>query len=167
MTGGHGRFPIAAFLQFPIAGDDEDAIGSLVDLSRNGDAYGDRHTVAEWARVGLDAGHVIAVGMTIQRRERSHVGLQRFPFDEAGFSQRRVKGAARVPLAQDQPVAVRRPRVRGIDLHHAEVERRENIDNGHVAARMSLSGLVDHGDSRAADRKRFVADSSGGDFEAF
>ena len=73
---GHRGFPVAAFLQFAVAGDDEDAIVGLVDLAGDGDADGDRQAVPERPGVRLDARDVVPVGVAVERRQRLHVGRE-------------------------------------------------------------------------------------------
>ena len=139
VPGGHRRLPIAALLQFAVAGDDEDAKVRLVDLPGDGDADGDRQAVAERAGVGLDAGDIVAVGMAVEHRHRLHVGREPIERDEAGFSERRIERAARMALAEDQPVAAGVARRLRVDAQHAEIQRRQDVGDRQVAAGMALS----------------------------
>ena len=72
-------------------------------------------------------GDVVAVRMPVQHRQRLHVGLKHLDRNEARFGERRIEGAARVALAQDQPIPVGRARRFRIDPQHAEIQRRQNV----------------------------------------
>ncbi len=112
MAGRHRRLPVAALLQFAIAGDDEDAIRSARSIWP---------AMATPTAIGMPwpsgpvlastPGDVIAVGMAVEHRQRLHVGRQRLDREEAGLGKRRIERAARVALAQN--AAGRDPGSRG------------------------------------------------------
>ena len=69
VDGGHDGFPVAALLEFTIAREDEGAALGAVHLRRKRDADGDRQAVAERPGIGLDAGHLVAIGVAVQPRQ--------------------------------------------------------------------------------------------------
>ena len=158
VAGEHAGFPVAAFLQFAVAGHHENAPGGAADLAGDRHADRDRHAVAERPGIGLDAGQVVAVGVAVQSRQRAHIGRQQVTRKVARFGKGGVEGAGAVALAHDEAVAVRRPRLGGVVAEHAEIEGRQYIRYREIAAGVPLARGEDHLQRGAADQASLLPD---------
>ena len=62
----HDGFPVATFLHFSIARDDHCAPGVSTQFGCFCHANCDWQAMAQWACVGLNAGHLVAIGVAVE-----------------------------------------------------------------------------------------------------
>ena len=72
------------------------------------------------------------------------VGEQLLHGEEAAFGQRGVDTRARVPLAQDQPVALRHARIVGIIAQHVGIEHGHKVRHGKDAGNVGRTAPAGH-----------------------
>ena len=129
--------------------------GAPSSLAAERHADGDRQAVAERPGVGLDAGHLVAVGVAVQLRQRLHVGVELLRRERTRA--RRAWRRARPTRGPCSGRSGRGPGSRGDagrQPQHVEIEHREDVGAGQVAARMPHARLVHHAQAGAPDAPR-------------
>ena len=144
------RLPVGTLVHLAVAQQNERAPRLALALGGQRAAAAERQTVAERAGGKINAGDLVAdVGH--QARAVPAVGKQLLFREEAAQRERRVQGAAAVALAQDEAVAFRPLRTRGIDLEDAAVEHGQKVRHRKRAADVGRLCGGDHFHGLAAD----------------
>ncbi|MND81988.1 hypothetical protein D3C80_738010 [compost metagenome] len=113
--------------------------------------------MAERPGIGFHAGKIIAVRMAVQLGLRLHVGFQPVFRIIAGGAKGGIKRARCVALRHDEAIPLRHIRLFRVIPHHAEIERRNDVDRRKIAAGMSELSIMDHRESPAAHPQCFLA----------
>ena len=125
MGGGGRRLPRLTLLAVAVGEQAEDLCRRIEPVEPQGEADADTHRQALAERAGgdLDAGGAGHVGVSLQRRPdlaQTHQLLQR---EVPVVSERGVLDRRRVPLAEDEPVALGPLRILGIVPEHPVLAR--------------------------------------------
>ncbi len=161
--------------ELAVAGQDVGVIALLVDPGGQRVADADRQPLAERAGRGLDAGEPLHVGVPLERAAQLAQGHDLVVREIARLGQRRVEHRRRMPLGENEPVAVGPVRVLGIvPQESAEIQGRHDLDGRQRAAGMPRAGLGRHLQNVLPDRfgssqksieivghRSFLADSPG------
>ena len=131
--------------ELAVAGHDVGVIALLIDAGGQGVADADRQPLAERAGRGLDAGEPLHVGVPLERAADLAQGHDLVVREVAGLRERRVEHRRRMPLGEDEPVAVRPVGILGVvPQEPAEVEGRHDLGGRQRAAGMARAGLGRH-----------------------
>ena len=139
----HGGLPDLPLLALPVADDRIDADGAAVQLSRHRHAHGGREPLPEAARRHIDARRAVHIAVAREVGVRTVEGVQPVEPEIAPERQRRVERRAAVPLGEDEAVAVGLLRVRRVDVHHVEIEHREDLGQREAAPDVAHAELPD------------------------
>lgn len=88
--------------------------------------------------------HALVADVTAEAAAVLAVGEQLLHGEEAAFGQRGVDTRARVPLAQDQPVALRHARIVGIIAQHVGIEHGHQVRHGKDAGDVRRAAAAGH-----------------------
>src|ERR1700674_18042 len=141
----HCRLPDTALLKLAITADHVRAPVRSGNLRSEGSADADAQSVAQWSRTGLHTRHLARIRMTIQPRQWLLERVQLSRRKESSSGEGHVQRARAVALAEDETVTFGRIRPLRIDVEHAEIQCREDINHREVAPCMTKPGSVDHG----------------------
>ena len=147
---GHRGLPVAALLQLAVAGQHErsprlrrPALPPRATPTAIGSPCPSGPVFAS------TPGTLLRSGCPFSLRERLHVGRQPLAGKEPGLGERGVQRRGRMALAEHEAIAQRVCGIRGVDGEDPEVQGRENVRGGQVAARMPHLGRVDHAQAGA------------------
>jgi hypothetical protein len=164
VSGKHRRFPGRAFVTLAVAQEDEHAPGRL--LKRRGECHSGRYreAVAERAGGNLDAGDSLVGDVAAQQRAIGVVGCEEALVNEPAEGQRGVDGRTGVPLAQNEPVALRALGVGWPDSENPRVEDGESVCAGQRRRDVRAATAVGHADGAPPNGQReFFAGQRGRD----
>jgi hypothetical protein len=99
--------------------------------------------VAERPGVGLDARHLVAIRVAVQRRERFGESREFFRRNETAHREYRVQRRGTVALAQDEAITFGPLRVGRVVVHDAAEQRDQRIRGREVAADVAQPGTFD------------------------
>ena len=123
MCSRQGGFPVTAFRQFAVAGDQKNAAGAVAFLRGQRQPHRNRQTVAQRAGVELDARRFLPHRVAGEMGIGMLVGLQPLDREEADFRQDAVVAAHGVAFRLDVDIALRVVEPVRRDVKDAEIER--------------------------------------------
>ena len=153
LGGRGGGFPVLSFAELAVAGQDVGVIALLVDPGGQRVADADRESLAERAGGGLDSGQPLHVGVPLERAAQLAQSHDLVVREVAGLGERRIEDRRRVPLGEDEAVAVGPVGVLGVvPQDSAEIEGRHDLGGRQRAAGMARARLGRHLQNVCPDR---------------
>ena len=146
MCGRHQCLPDLPLLALTVAQQGKHLGVLALHLGAQGHAYGDGAALTQRAGGGVHAGHLLAVGMTLQDAVQLAEILEFVAADEAQLRQNRVIAGGGMSLAEHEPVTIRPAGVFGVDAHVVVEYAGHQLHGGQRAAGMTAAGVGGHVD---------------------